>query len=73
MTFSTHNARLTAPLEYRHADGSTAQVPAGACLVEQADDASVEIVWGQAGESSARLGVSAVKAAADAGILVLLD
>ena len=73
MTFSTHNGRLTARLEYQSADGNPQWVPPGACLLEQADESSVEIVWGTAGESSARLDISSVKAAVDEGILVLLD
>jgi hypothetical protein len=73
MTFSTHNGRLTARLEYQDADGKPEEVPPGACLVEQADGTSVDIVWGTAGERSARLDISTVKAAVDEGILVLLD
>jgi hypothetical protein len=41
--------------------------------MEQAGDASVDIIWGASGQNSVTLGLDVVKAAADAGHLVLLD
>jgi hypothetical protein len=73
MTPTTHSARLITPLPYQNPDGSPGEVPSGACLMEQAGDASVDIIWGVSGQNSATLGLDVVKAAADAGHLVLLD
>jgi hypothetical protein len=73
MTSTTHSARLNTPLPYRKPDGTPAEVPSGACLMEQAGAASVSIIWGSNGQNSATLDRDLVKAAADAGHLVLLD
>lgn len=73
MTSTTHNARLTTPLHYQKVDGTSGTVPTGACLMEQAGEATVDIIWGSNGENSAQLNVEDVKAAADSGSLVLLD
>jgi hypothetical protein len=73
MTFTTHNARLIKPLPYQTVDGTSGEVPNGACLMEQAGEATVDIIWGSSGEHSVQLSVEAVKAAADSGSLVLLD
>jgi len=73
MTPTTHSARLNTPLSYQKPDGTPGKVPSGACLMEQAGDASVDIIWGASGQNSVTLGLDVVKAAADAGHLVLLD
>jgi hypothetical protein len=73
MTFTTHNARATAPLPYQKAHGTAGAVPIGACLMEQAGGDAVDIIWGSTGEHSVKLNVEAAKAAADSGSIVLLD
>ena len=73
MNHSTRNARLTAPTQFQGADGTTAIVPLGACLIEQIDGDAVDLIWGTSGENAIRLSLDDVKAAADAGSLVLVD
>jgi hypothetical protein len=73
MNFPTRNARLLAPLQFQDPDGTAVQVPAGECLIEQVDDASVDVIWGAEGENSITVSLDAVKAAAEEGTLVLVD
>lgn len=73
MTVITHSARITGPLTYAKADGATARIPVGACLVEQTSGSQVNIIWGANGQSSAAIPVQDVQAAAKQGHLVLLD
>jgi hypothetical protein len=70
---TTHSARITGPIPYAKNGGKTSTIPLGPCLVEQVDDHSFQIVWGNRGQSSTALRVEDVKAAADVGNLMLLD
>ncbi len=72
MTVTTHSARITGPLTYAKADSAKANIPIGACLVEQISGGLVNIVYGATGQSSAALPVEDVEAAAKQGHLVLL-
>ena len=69
----TQSARIIGPLSYRAAGGQMLSIPLGPCLVERGADQSINIIWGDSGQSSAALPVDEVKAARDAGRLVLLD
>ncbi len=73
MATTTHNARLMEPVPYFTAAGKQSHIPAGPCLLERIDERRVDIIWGPTGQSSAVLAVDTVKAAADAGHLLLLD
>jgi hypothetical protein len=73
MIISTHSARITGPVPYMGSDGSVSNIPLGACLVEQVDGKSVDIVWGESGQRSAALPMDEVEAAEGHGYLILLD
>ena len=73
MVISTHTARIIGPVRYVAKGGATHQIPLGPCLLEQADEKSIDIVWGARGQSSAALPVEEVEAARGNGNLVLLD
>jgi hypothetical protein len=76
MTSSSHtsySARITGPVPYMAPDGSVSHIPFGACLVEQVDGKSVDIVWGASGQLSAALPMDEVEAAEGHGYLTLLD
>lgn len=73
MSHQTRNARLTAPMPFQNSDGTTDVVPSGACMIEQLDDDHVDLIWGMDGECAIRLSVTEVKAAADGGLLVLVE
>lgn len=69
----TQNARIISPLSYGVPGGQTLSIPSGPCLVERGADDSINIIWGDSGQSSTVLTLEDVKAARDAGQLVLLD
>jgi hypothetical protein len=73
MVITSHSARITGPIPYTAADGSVSHIPLGACLVEQIDGRSVDIVWGERGQTSAALPLAEVEAAEGNGHLILLD
>lgn len=73
MTITTHSARITGPVSYRAESGQRRQIPVGPCLVESEGGQSVDIIWGEQGQSSAALPVEALTAAQACGTLVLLD
>lgn len=73
MTPTSHSARITQPVPYQTASGKKGSIPVGPCLVEQVDKHLVDIIWGPRGQSSAKLAVEQIKAAAEDGRLVLLD
>ena len=73
MTITTHSARITGPLSYLAESGQCQQIPVGPCLVESGGGQSVDIIWGDQGQSSAALPVEAMTAAQACGTLVLLD
>ena len=73
MSYSTHSARVISPIPYTSALGRAATIPPGPCLVEERDDAFVDVVWGRQGERSAQLPRPALEAAEQTGQLVLLD
>ena len=73
MNPTSHSARITQPVPYQTASGRKGNIPVGPCLVEQVDKHLVDIIWGPRGQSSAKLAVEQIKAAADDGRLVLLD
>lgn len=69
----THNARIISPLSYQAAGGEALTIPLGPCLVERGEGDSINIIWGNSGQSSTALPADQVKAARDAGCLLLLD
>jgi len=73
MSITTHSARITSPVSYLAAGGQRQQIPMGPCLVESEGGPSVDIIWGEQGQSSAALPIEALKAAWATGTLVLLD
>jgi hypothetical protein len=73
MSITTHNARITGPVSYLTANGRTAHIPLGPCMLERRDERDPEIVWGAQGQRSAALPLEALLAARDQGHLVLLD
>jgi hypothetical protein len=74
MPLTTHSARITGPLPYPKGNGRKANIPIGPCIVEQVEnDQLIDIIWGTRGQSSVALRATDVKAAVDAGALVLLD
>ena len=73
MTITTHSARITGPVSYLAKSGQRQQIPVGPCLIESEGGQSVDIIWGEQGQSSAALPVEALTAAQACGTLVLLD
>ena len=73
MRDAPHNARIMGPIPFIAATGQPLVLPIGPCLIERLDAQQFDICWGSAGEMSAVLQLSEVKAAADSGFLVLLD
>jgi hypothetical protein len=73
MTTATHSARITGPVTYLGKGGKRANIPLGPCLVEEHDEASVDIVWGAQGERSTVMPLEEFEAAEESGHVVLLD
>ncbi|HOX66804.1 MAG TPA: hypothetical protein PKV56_02985 [Burkholderiaceae bacterium] len=73
MTITTHSARITGPIPYLSSSGAEDHIPIGPCLVEQVNDRSIDIIWGDQGHHSAALPVEVIEAAQDCGNLLLLD
>lgn len=73
MAVMARHARITAPVPYRTDSGRLQRIPAGPCLVERVDDASVCIIWGASGQKAVALPAEQVEAAQGDGHLVLLD
>lgn len=73
MAITTHSARITGPVSYLAESGQCQQIPMGPCLIESEGGQSVDIIWGEQGQSSAAVPVEAVTAAQATGTLVLLD
>jgi hypothetical protein len=71
--FSTHRARITGPVTYVSGNGRKQNIPIGPCLVECLAGRSIDIIWGQRGQSSVALPFETIEAAQDLGNLVLLD
>jgi hypothetical protein len=70
---ASHRARVTTPIVYLRADGTTSNIPIGPCLVEQIDRQSVDVIWGESGQRCAALPLEEVELAEGHGHLVLLD
>lgn len=70
---TTHCARITGPIAYPAGDGRKQNIPLGPCLVEGIGGPSIDIIWGERGQSSAALPIEAIQAAQADGHLVLLD
>ncbi len=70
---TTHCARITGPITYPADDGRKQHIPLGPCLIEGIGGPSIDIIWGERGQSSAALPVEDIRAARDHGHLVLLD
>lgn len=73
MDATTLRARITGPVPYLAGSGCKQNIPLGPCLIESIDGRSIDIIWGEHGQSSAALSVDAIEAAQDRGHLVLLD
>lgn len=73
MILTTHSGRVTGPLMFSKTDGKRASIPLGPCLVEEDDEGSVAVFWGQDGELSAVLSPTEASEAANLGNLLLLD
>jgi hypothetical protein len=75
MDITTHRARVTGPLPYQAGTGRERHVPVGPCLVmiERAERPSIDIIWGERGQSSVALTVEEMVFAQDRGQLVMLD
>ena len=73
MAVTTHSARITDPVSYLAGGGLQHHIPLGPCLVERGGGQSVDIVWGEQGQRSAKLPLEALTAAQAIGNLLLLD
>ncbi|MEO8299936.1 MAG: hypothetical protein ABI574_19260 [Burkholderiales bacterium] len=73
MDITTHHARITGPVSYRAGTGRKQNIPIGPCMVESVGGRSIDIIWGDRGQSSVALPVEEIEAAQDHGHLVLLD
>jgi len=73
MEVTTHRARITGPVSYRAGSGRKQKIPIGPCLVEILGGRSIDIIWGERGQSSVALPIEEIKEAQDQGNLVLLD
>ena len=73
MDITTHRARITGPIHYRAGTGRRQNIPIGPCLVESLGGRSIDIIWGERGQSSVALPMEEIEAAQDQGHLVLLD
>lgn len=73
MVLTTHSGRVTGPLTFRKTNGERGNVPLGPCIVEEDDEGSVDVFWGDSGELSAVLTSQEAREAANEGNLVLLD
>jgi len=71
-TGSTRSARITGAISYSVAGGAKRIIPLGPCLLEKVGAQVIDIVWGSTGQSSAALPVEDIKAAREAGNLMLL-
>jgi hypothetical protein len=73
MAHTTHSGRITGPVHYLGSGGHESIIPLGPCLVEQFDDRSADIFWGDTGDKTAAMSSEALEAADDSGHLVVLD
>jgi len=73
MVLTTHSGRVTGPLTFQKANGKKGTIPLGPCFVEEDDEGSVAVFWGESGELSALLTPQEANDAANEGRLVLLD
>ena len=73
MVLTTHSGRVTGPLMFSKTNGKRASIPLGPCFVEEDEEGSVAVFWGQYGESSAVLTSQEANEASHEGNLVLLD
>lgn len=73
MIVTTHRGRVTSPLTFLKTNGKEGTIPLGPCFVEEDDEGSVAVFWGQSGELAAVLTPQEASEAANEGNLVLLD
>jgi len=73
MSITTQHARITGPVSYLAGSGQMQRIPIGPCLVECVQGRSIDIIWGDRGQSSAALPIEQIEAAQDSGHLLLLD
>jgi hypothetical protein len=73
MHITTHRARITGPIPYRAGTGRKQNIPLGPCLVESLGERSIDIIWGERGQSSVALPIEEIEAAQEQGHLVVLD
>jgi hypothetical protein len=72
MDITTYCARITGPVSYQSDGGRSQNIPIGPCLVESQGGRSVDVIWGDSGQSSVALPIEEIKAARDHGHLVIL-
>lgn len=73
MIVTTHRGRVTSPLTFLKANGKEGTIPLGPCFVEEDEEGSVAVFWGESGEQAAVLSSQEANGAANEGALVLLD
>jgi hypothetical protein len=73
MDITTHRARITGPVSYLSGSGRKQNIPVGPCLVDSVGGRSIDVIWGERGQSSVALPIEEIQAARDHGYLVLLD
>lgn len=73
MVVTTHRGRVTSPLTFLRTNGKEGTIPLGPCFVEEDEEGSVAVFWGQSGELAAVLSAQEATEAANEGNLVLLD
>ena len=70
---ATIRARITGPISYQVDQGRQRNIPIGPCLVESLGGPSIDVIWGERGQSSVALPVEEIRAARARGDLVVLD
>jgi hypothetical protein len=73
MAGTIHSATVRRPLRCPQPGGGSADIPPGPCLVEALTDGTALIVWGDEGEFSAVIPITAIQEAVCMHDLLLLD
>jgi hypothetical protein len=73
MAGTIRSATVRRPLRYPQPGGGSADIPPGPCLVEALTDGTALIVWGDEGEFSAVIPLTAMQQAVRMHHVLLLD